>query len=98
MSEATPRPWKALSGMIVNQPKIICILGDELYVTANSSRGDSIADQNLIVRACNAHDTLVAACEAIAAHIDPDAPAPTTTRREAMLQLRAALALARGEK
>lgn len=88
MIEATPRPWQE---PFHNESPV----GGE-WVIPGVGMFFLKPDAELARSAANSFDALVAACEAIAAHIDPDAPAPTTTRREAMLQLRAALALAKG--
>jgi hypothetical protein len=96
-AKPTPRPWRngEYDKITDDKGETITLQGFALSMGRND---EAAANAALIVRAVNSFDALVAACEAVAAHIDPEAPIPNTSKRDAMLKLRAALALARGEK
>ena len=96
-SLATPRPWRVAPGT-GNEWWVrseatgwsVCSLG---HVTANHS----LPDGELIVRAVNAHDELVAACEEVLAATSDEADI-TRSGLEALGALSVALRKARGEE
>jgi hypothetical protein len=67
MSKYTPGPWSVDGIAIVGgDRKDVCLMGEPALYAGDSPRVCLNADANaaFIVRACNAHDDLLAACEA----------------------------------
>lgn len=98
MSEATPRPWRqwATDG---DHGLEITIEGEGHAVTYLPDQSDlSEANAALIVRAVNAHDALVEALEAALATLEEWQADDGQGDDAAILNARAALALARGQK
>jgi hypothetical protein len=96
-SRHTPGPWRVNSGHgelwieSVKHGRVICAF--EKHRTGQYTEQDG-ANAEFIVRACNAHDELLAACEALISQYDaPGGPALT----EQVEAVRAAIAKARGE-
>jgi uncharacterized protein involved in tolerance to divalent cations len=62
MTEATKRPWYAtgihVQSAAINEDNYVC-------TAEGNSPEQAIANADLIVKAVNAHDALVAACEAM---------------------------------
>jgi hypothetical protein len=111
MSETkhTPGPWKA-GRFNTNPAAPIQIYGPDRdpIVTTAHCYGDHDANAAFIVRACNSHDALVAALEHIVESIEDAKHVLGSDSREgrtldaimscgAMIEVRAALKLARGE-
>lgn len=90
MSEATPRPWRL-------EEDIGCIIGPDGKQVCGVRDADYVNRPNahFVLRACNAHTALVAACEAAVPYVDYLANVGNDGAEKVDDQLRAALALAR---
>lgn len=88
MAEHTPTPWKA-SGNGIHKG-IRCVATTD-YIDRRSGEEfkEACANAEFIVRACNAHDDLLAACEAICGVFEGQEDAPLY-----VLKARAAIAKA----
>ena len=86
-TEATPRPWEVLTGAFGKT--------QVFPVAAGPARCLNEADARLIVRAVNAHESLLAACKVGLARIESDIES-TNNKTSDGDQLRAAISLAEG--
>lgn len=90
----TPTPWRAgINGALIMARTNTIQVGCTGSLNPNFRAKDPNADAAFIVRACNAHDALVAALEYALQIIEH----PTVSSRKAITQAREAIKLARGE-
>lgn len=80
MPEDSSEPWTAWCFRIAKGDKIVCEVSASTYAKLGfphpTTREEALANAELIIRAVNCHDELVAALEAMAAIIGPpEAPA-----------------------
>jgi len=88
----TPGPWKidsTVGGSLGDK-----VTASDGLTVCRTSLERSPEHREANARLIAAAPSLLEVCKAVATHIDPDAPCATTSRKEVMMQLRAAIELA----
>jgi hypothetical protein len=103
MTERTPGPWKTMPVERIGELERISIVTDAKMVVADvllydpADREEDTANAAYIVRACNAHDDLLAACEAAEPALWILAAGGSQDAARRHTQLKAAIRKAKGE-